>query len=45
MEHCKNPWQKECREDDIELYIQFKGERLPICRQCWRRLVEKDVEW
>lgn len=45
MEQCKNPWEKECRDEDIELYILFKGERLPICRQCWSKLAEKDVEW
>jgi len=45
MEHCRNPWEKECKDEDIELYILFKGERLPICRQCWSKLADKDVEW
>lgn len=45
MEHCRNPWQKECKENDIEVYILFRGERLPICRRCWSKLVDKDVEW
>jgi hypothetical protein len=45
MEHCKNPWEKDCKACDIEVYILFKGERLPICRRCWSRLAERDVEW
>ena len=45
MEHCRNPWHKECKGNDIEVYILFRGERLPICRRCWTRLAEKDMEW
>jgi len=45
MERCKNPLRKECRESDIAVYILFKGERLPICRQCWSRMADDDVEW
>ena len=45
MEHCENPWNKECKKSDIEVYIQFRGERRPICRRCWSRLADKDGEW
>lgn len=45
LEHCKNPWKDKCKSENIKLYIMFKGEKLPICRQCWSNLAEKDVEW
>ena len=45
MEHCKNPWHRECKDGNIEVYILFRGERLPICRRCWSRIVDKDLEW
>jgi hypothetical protein len=45
MEHCKNPWNKECKSSDIEVYILFGGEKLPICRRCWSRIANKDLEW
>ncbi|MEM2419786.1 MAG: hypothetical protein QXL38_02220 [Candidatus Bathyarchaeia archaeon] len=40
-----NPWDKGCRNEDIEVYIVFKGEKLPICRRCWSKIAEKDLEW
>jgi hypothetical protein len=45
MERCRNPWNKECKNDDIEVYIVFKGDKLPICRRCWSKIAEKDLEW
>jgi len=45
MERCKNPWHRECKNNDIEVYISFKGERLPICRKCWGRIADKELEW
>jgi hypothetical protein len=45
MERCRNPWNKECKNGDIEVYILFKGEKLPICRRCWGRIADKDMEW
>jgi hypothetical protein len=45
MERCKNPWHDCCRSSDIEVYIQFKGEKLPICKRCWGRIAERDLEW
>ncbi len=45
METCKNPWNGKCGNNDIELYIVFKGEKKPICRQCWAKLAEQDLKW
>ena len=45
MEHCRNPWHDDCKSNDIEVYIQFRGERRPICRRCWGRIAERDLEW
>jgi hypothetical protein len=46
LEHCKNPWKNsKCKSENIKLYILFKGEKLPICKQCWGRIADKDVEW
>jgi hypothetical protein len=30
MEHCRNPWDKNCKSDDIGVYILFKGEKSPF---------------
>jgi hypothetical protein len=45
MEHCKNPWKTSCKSGNIQLYIEFKGEKLPICKKCWSRIAEKDINW
>jgi len=45
VEHCKNPWNGKCRNTDIEVFIVYKGDRLPICRHCWSKIAESDVEW
>jgi len=45
VETCRNPWNGECRSPDIEVYIYYKGRRLPICRDCWSDIAEKDLEW
>lgn len=45
METCKNPWNGKCENSDIELYIVFRGEKKPICRQCWAKLAEQDLKW
>lgn len=45
MERCQNPWNKECGSNDIEVYIMIKGEKRPICRQCWSKIADKDLEW
>lgn len=45
LEHCKNPWKSKCRSENIKLYILFKGEKLPICKQCWGTIADKELEW
>jgi hypothetical protein len=45
MEHCKNPWKDECKNNEIELYILFRGEKRPICKRCWSKMADKDQEW
>ncbi len=45
MEKCRNPWHEECRSSEIEVYIQMKGEKLPICKRCWGKIADKDLEW
>jgi len=45
MEHCQNPWKNKCSSEDIKLYIIMKGEKLPICTQCWSSIADKDIGW
>lgn len=44
-EHCMNPFRKsKCKSGEpIEVYIS--GDKLPICRKCWKEISEADVEW
>jgi len=44
MEHCKNPWDDHCKSENIKLYIQLKGENVPICQQCWTKIADLE-EW
>ena len=44
-ENCMNPWNGECANTDIVLYIIYKGKRLPICQACWEAISSKDIEW
>ena len=44
-EKCRNPWNEACKNMDIELYISYKGEEIPICSECWHKLSESEVEW
>ncbi|MEA2089283.1 MAG: hypothetical protein U9O89_00775 [Thermoproteota archaeon] len=44
-ERCRNPWKSECKNTDIELYILYKDERRPICRGCWAKIAEKELQW
>ncbi|MCK4313227.1 hypothetical protein KAW04_00520 [Candidatus Bathyarchaeota archaeon] len=45
MERCRNPWNKECKSANIEVYIFHKGTKRPICRRCWSQIAKKDLEW
>lgn len=44
-ERCRNPWNGGCQNTDIQLYIIYRGERLPICARCWSEICESDLEW
>jgi len=39
-ERCMNPWNGECSSQDITLYIFYEGQRLPICRECWKAIAQ-----
>lgn len=45
LEHCKNPWENKCKNENIKLYIIVKGEKLPICKKCWGRIADKELNW
>ncbi len=45
VEHCRNPWNGKCRNTDIEVFILYKGDRLPICRRCWSKIADSSLEW
>lgn len=45
IEHCRNPWSEHCDNEHIKLYIQFKGEIIPICDNCWDKIADQDKEW
>jgi hypothetical protein len=45
VERCRNPWNAECESTDIVLYIFFRGERLPICSECWSEIASANIEW
>jgi len=42
---CRNPWKKNCSNTDIEVFIYYGEEYIPICSDCWRKLAEKDLSW
>ena len=42
---CRNPWNGDCRNTDIELSIYYDGEFLPICRNCWQEISNRNLEW
>lgn len=42
---CRNPWNGQCKNTDIEVCIYYNEELLPICRDCWLEIAEKDLIW
>lgn len=42
---CRNPWNGRCRNADIEVSIYYKNELLPICRECWQDISNRDITW
>ena len=45
LEQCQNPWKDTCSSENIKLYIMVEGEKLPICKQCWTNIADKEIEW
>ena len=45
LEYCQNPWNPRCESPDIELYIVYEGKTIPICKSCWQKIAETDLEW
>jgi hypothetical protein len=45
VECCRNPWNGKCKNTDIEVFILYKGDRLPICRRCWSKIADSSIEW
>ena len=45
MERCLNPWNGGCESTDIAIYIMYKGNKIPLCWKCWRKISRKDFEW
>lgn len=46
-ESCQNPFFP-CTSSNpthIALDIVYKGERLPICEDCWTKIADSDIEW
>jgi len=44
-EHCRNPWKNDCKNENIAVYIEWKGRRVPLCQSCWEKIAESDLEW
>lgn len=46
-EICSNPFFK-CESkatSKIEVDIMYNNERHPICRDCWAKIAESDIDW
>jgi hypothetical protein len=44
-ECCRNPWDEDCDNWDIAVYIRYKGYQRPICKSCWREISNNGIEW
>jgi hypothetical protein len=42
---CRNPWNGECENVDIRVFIRHKREKKPICNSCWKDISKKGFEW
>ncbi|MEM2546968.1 MAG: hypothetical protein QXM37_05005 [Candidatus Bathyarchaeia archaeon] len=45
VEHCRNPWNGKCKNTDIGVFILYNGDRLPICKRCWSKIADTNIEW
>jgi len=43
IERCKNPWNGKCNNTNIDVYIYYRGNKLPICRSCWGNIADKNL--
>ncbi|MCW3987525.1 MAG: hypothetical protein NWE87_04340 [Candidatus Bathyarchaeota archaeon] len=42
---CRNPWNSECENVDITVYIRHEKEQKPICKSCWKEIAKNGFEW
>jgi len=45
MEKCSNPFNSQCENGDIALYIEAGQEIYSICKSCWLSIADDGVEW
>jgi len=45
FECCMNPWNGECRNTDIQIYIFYRNRKRPIGRSCWEEIAKGDYSW
>lgn len=45
IEYCMNPWRGGCKSTNIALYLVYKGEKIPLCWKCWRKISESNINW
>jgi len=45
FECCMNPWNGECRNTDIQIYVFYRNRKRPICRSCWEEIAKGDYSW
>jgi hypothetical protein len=43
--HCNNPWNGKCKNANTDVVIYFNNKMLPICRDCWHQIVDKNITW
>jgi hypothetical protein len=44
-ECCRNPWNPDCGDSDVAIYIVLQSKKYPICRNCWLTISESYLEW
>lgn len=44
-EKCLSPVKKKCLSENIVVYILLSDGRIPICRECWKKICKLDLEW
>ena len=36
---------KRCKRTDIAVYIMWKGEKIPLCYDHWKKIADSKREW